>query len=40
MADDLLRYVDGALLVDLWDDLVLPRDLREAWQPLIDKARR
>ena len=32
---DLLRYVDGALLVDLWSDLVLPRDVRSAWQPVI-----
>lgn len=37
-ADDLLRYVDGALLVDLWDELVLPRDVRAAWQPLIERA--
>jgi len=35
-ADDLLRYVDGALLVDLWDGLVLPREVRGAWRPLID----
>jgi transcriptional regulator with XRE-family HTH domain len=33
---DLRRYVDGVLLVDVWSDLVLPRDLRAAWQPLID----
>lgn len=33
---ELLRYVDGVLLVDLWPDLVLPRDIRAAWQPLID----
>lgn len=33
--DDILTYVDGALLVDLWDDLVLPRDLRTAWDPLM-----
>lgn len=33
---DLLRYVDGALLADLWPDLVLPRDVLAAWQPLID----
>jgi transcriptional regulator with XRE-family HTH domain len=33
---DLLRFVDGALLVDAWDDLVLPRELRTAWQPVID----
>ena len=36
---DLLRYIDGALLIDLWNDLVLPRDLRAAWQPVIDAAR-
>lgn len=33
------RWVDGALLVDLWDELDLPRQLRAAWQPLIDHAR-
>ena len=37
-ADDLRRYVDGALLVDLWDELVLPRDVRTAWQPLVEEA--
>jgi hypothetical protein len=35
-ADDVLAYVDGALLVDLWPELVLPRDLRAAWSPVID----
>lgn len=34
-ADDVLTYLDGALLVDLWDHLVLPRDLRRAWAPAI-----
>ena len=33
------RWVDGALLVDLWPELGLPDRLREAWQPLIDQAR-
>ena len=33
---DLLRFVDGALLVDAWPGLVLPRELRAAWQPVID----
>jgi transcriptional regulator with XRE-family HTH domain len=28
---DILAYVDGALLVDLWEDLVLPRGVRSAW---------
>jgi hypothetical protein len=32
---DILAYVDGALLVDLWEDLVLPRSVRSAWAPLI-----
>lgn len=38
LPDDLRVYLDGALLVDLWDELVLPRDLRVLWQPLIDGA--
>ena len=32
---DILAYVDGALLVDLWEDLALPRAVRSAWAPLI-----
>lgn len=35
---DILAYIDGVLLVDLWDGLVLPRDVREAWAPLIAAA--
>ncbi len=38
LPEDVLTYVDGVLLVDLWDDLVLPRDLRAAWDPVIDQA--
>jgi transcriptional regulator with XRE-family HTH domain len=34
---DVLAYIDGALLVDLWDELVLPRAVRAAWSPLIDQ---
>jgi transcriptional regulator with XRE-family HTH domain len=34
-ADDLLAYIDGALLVDMWAELVLPRDVRAAWAPLV-----
>lgn len=37
MPADIESIVDGALLVDLWDDLVLPKGLRTAWQPLIDE---
>jgi hypothetical protein len=36
---DISDYVDGALLVDLWPDLILPAPLRFAWQPLIDTVR-
>ena len=38
MEDDLLRYVDGALLIDLWGELVLPREVRAAWQQVVDGA--
>lgn len=38
--EDVLAYVDGVLLVDLWDELVLPRDIRAAWGDLIEDARR
>jgi transcriptional regulator with XRE-family HTH domain len=34
--EDIMRYIDGALLVDLWPDLVLPTEVRREWQPLID----
>lgn len=33
--DDLLAYVDGALLVDLWDELVLPQVIRTAWHAVV-----
>ena len=36
--DDVLRYIDGTLLVDLWDELVLPRAVRAAWLPLIQRS--
>lgn len=37
-AEDLLTFIDGMLLVEAWDELVLPRDVRQAWQPVIDAA--
>lgn len=33
--EDIGTYVDGALLVDLWPDLILPPDVRQAWAPTI-----
>jgi transcriptional regulator with XRE-family HTH domain len=35
MPADILAYVDGALLVDLWDELVLPRAVRSGWEPVV-----
>jgi transcriptional regulator with XRE-family HTH domain len=32
---DILAYVDGALLLDVWDELVIPRAVRSAWTPVI-----
>ena len=33
--EELRDWIDGALLVDLWDDLAIPRPIREAWQPAV-----
>jgi hypothetical protein len=30
--------VDGALLLDLWDELVLPKYVRTAWESVIQNA--
>ena len=35
---DLLTYIDGVLLAELWPDLVLPRDVRAAWEPLLARS--
>jgi transcriptional regulator with XRE-family HTH domain len=37
-SEDILAYVDGVLLADLWDDLVLPRAVRSAWSSVIAAA--
>jgi transcriptional regulator with XRE-family HTH domain len=37
--ESFVLYVDGALLIDLWDDLDLAEPIREAWAPLIDANR-
>jgi transcriptional regulator with XRE-family HTH domain len=35
-AADITEYIDGALLADMWPDLVLPAAIRSQWQPLIE----
>ncbi|MFM8867765.1 MAG: helix-turn-helix transcriptional regulator [Ilumatobacteraceae bacterium] len=37
LPDDIVTLVDGALLCDLWDDLVLPRAIRREWEPTIER---
>jgi transcriptional regulator with XRE-family HTH domain len=32
---DVLTYLDGALLIDLWNELVLPTAVRAAWNRVI-----
>ncbi|WP_375002117.1 helix-turn-helix transcriptional regulator [Aeromicrobium sp. CTD01-1L150] len=36
---DVLTYIDGALLVDLWDELVLPAGVKAVWEPVVAGAR-
>lgn len=38
LPEDIRQVIDGALLVDAWPDLHLPAAIRQAWQPLIDRA--
>jgi transcriptional regulator with XRE-family HTH domain len=38
--DELSRNIDGALLIDLWEELVIPMGIRSAWQPAVAAARR
>jgi transcriptional regulator with XRE-family HTH domain len=32
---DMLTYLDGALLIDLWNELVLPAAVRAAWNSVV-----
>ena len=33
---DVLTYLDGALLIDLWNELVLPVAVRAAWNAVVN----
>ncbi|MBU6214125.1 MAG: helix-turn-helix domain-containing protein [Actinomycetales bacterium] len=35
---DIDAAVDGALLIDVWDDVMLPKEIRVAWSELIERA--
>jgi len=34
---DIESIVDASLLVDGWEEMFLPRAVRSAWQPLVEK---
>ena len=34
----MMRWVDGALLVDVWSELVLPAKIRAAWETAVEAA--
>lgn len=38
MPADILRVIDGALLVDVWPEIVLPREVRDAWRDVVEEA--
>ena len=35
LPQQMIRWIDGGLLVDLWDELDLPNPVRDAWEPAI-----
>lgn len=37
--EQMMEWIDGALLVDIWDELSIPKAIRETWQPVIVLAR-
>lgn len=40
LPQQMIRWLDGGFLVDLWDELDLPDPVREAWTPAIELATR
>lgn len=38
MSEDVMAYIDGALLIDLWGERVLPVQVRHAWTLVISRA--
>lgn len=35
----IVRFVDGSLLEQMWDEILLPPRVRDAWQPAVDAFR-
>jgi hypothetical protein len=38
MPKDMLKFIDGSLLIDLWQEIVLPQVIRTHWEVTIDAA--
>ncbi len=38
--DDVRRFIRSDELIDLWDELVLPRNVRNAWADWLERHRR
>ncbi|MEJ2866744.1 helix-turn-helix transcriptional regulator [Actinomycetospora sp. OC33-EN08] len=38
LPEDILAYVDGVLLCEVWPDLVLPRPIHAAWEAVFEQA--
>jgi len=38
MPKDILKFIDGSLLIDLWQEIVLPQLIRTHWEVTIDAA--
>jgi transcriptional regulator with XRE-family HTH domain len=33
---DIVQFIDGTLLAEMWEELFLPKEIRAAWQPVLD----
>ena len=38
MPKDILKFIDGSLLIDLWQEIFLPQAIRTHWEVTIDAA--
>lgn len=34
---EIMTYVDGVFLVDLWPEIFLPKEIKTAWTPLVEE---
>ena len=37
--ENFLSVMDGTLLLDMWEELFLPRDIRPTWEPIVARTR-